>query len=182
MDERIASAFLTEARRLLTRDYLPKIERCLECLDESEVWWRPNPASNSIGNLLLHLEGNIRQWIISGIGGAEDRRERQSEFDAGAARQAGESPLPTAEELIARLRATLGEVDEVLASLAPQSLLELRRIQGLREVPVLTAVFHVVEHFSMHTGQIILITKQRKGDDLKFYDFSGSAPRAKWRK
>ena len=182
MDDPIARAFLAEARRLLSADYLPKIERCLERLGAGGVWWRPNAASNSIGNLLLHLEGNARQWIISGVGGAVDRRARQTEFDAGATTDVTELSLPTAQELILRLRATLQEVDEVLAQLDPQSLLEVRRIQGLSEVAVLTAVFHVVEHFSMHTGQIIQLTKQREGGDLGFYDFSGGAPRANWNK
>jgi uncharacterized damage-inducible protein DinB len=180
MDDQIARAFLAEARRLLSQDYLPKIERCLERLEDGAVWWRPNAASNSVGNLLLHLEGNARQWIVAGVGGAEDRRARQGEFDAGTERQEGESPLPTAQELLARLRATVEEVDAVLARLDPQSLLERRRIQCLSEVAVLTAVFHVVEHFSMHTGQIILLTKLRAGRDLGFYDFSGGAPRANW--
>jgi uncharacterized damage-inducible protein DinB len=180
MSDDIARAFIAEARGLLSRDYLPKLERCLERLGEAEVWWRPNPASNSIGNLLLHLEGNARQWIVAGVGGAEDRRARQTEFDASVGQGVDASPLPNAPELMARLRATLEEVDEVLASLDPQSLLERRRIQGLSKVTVLTAIFHVVEHFSMHTGQIILITKQRAGGDLKFYDFDDGAPRANW--
>jgi uncharacterized damage-inducible protein DinB len=182
MDEEIARAFIAEARRLLSQDYLPKIERCLEQLDEGGVWWRPNAASNSVGNLLLHLAGNARQWIVAGVGGATDRRARQTEFDAGTERQDGEASLPKAEELMARLRATLEEVDAVLARLSPPALLERRRIQGLSEVAVLTAIFHVVEHFSMHTGQIILLTKQRGGSDLGFYDFSGGAPRGNWRK
>jgi uncharacterized damage-inducible protein DinB len=182
MDDQIARAFIEEARRLLSRDYLPKIERCLERLDEGGVWWRPNAASNSVGNLLLHLEGNARQWIVSGVGGAEDRRARQTEFDAGTERQDGEQSLPTAEELVARLRATVAETDAVLARVDPHTLLERRRVQGLSEVAVLTAVFHVVEHFAMHTGQIIQLTKLRGGRDLEFYDFSGGAPRANWGK
>jgi uncharacterized damage-inducible protein DinB len=182
MDDDIASAFLTEARRLLSQEYLPKIERCLERLDDGAVWWRPNAASNSIGNLLLHLAGNARQWIVAGIGGAEDGRARQTEFDAGTERQDGEASLLTAEELMVRLRATVEEVDQVLARLDPRSLLERRQIQGLSEVVVLTAIFHVVEHFSMHTGQIIQLAKQRGGRDLEFYNFSGGAPRANWYK
>jgi uncharacterized damage-inducible protein DinB len=182
MNEEIARAFLEEARRLLASDYLPKIERCLEQLGAGDLWWRPNAASNSIGNLLLHLAGNARQWIVSGVGGAHDQRARQTEFDAGTDRQADGAQLPTAQELIARLRETLREVDEVLARLDPASLLERRRIQGLREVQVLTAIFHVVEHFSMHTGQIILLTKMRASRNLSFYDFSDGVPRAKWNK
>src|SRR5882672_8140753 len=74
--------FISEARRLLVEEYLPKIERCVEKLTDEQVWWRPNPESNSIGNLLLHLSGNARQWIVCGLGGEADERRRQSEFDA----------------------------------------------------------------------------------------------------
>ena len=178
----VARAFVAEARRLLTEDYLPKIERCLERLPDGDLWWRPGAESNSVGNLLLHLEGNARQWLVCGVGGATDRRERQTEFDAGRDRQPADSGRPAARELFERLRATVGEADEVLSRLEPSLLLERRSIQGLREVEVLTAVFHVVEHFSMHTGQIILLTKMRAGRDLRFYDFSGGAPRANWLK
>jgi uncharacterized damage-inducible protein DinB len=176
----VARAFVAEARRLLTEDYLPKIERCLERLRGDDLWWRPGAESNSVGNLLLHLAGNARQWIVCGVGGAADARERQTEFDAGTDRQPGDAELPTARELFDRLRATVGEVDEVLSRLDAPLLLERRGIQGLREVEVLAAVFHVVEHFSMHTGQIILLTKMRAARDLAFYDFTGGAPRANW--
>ena len=167
----VAEAFIAEARTLLSRDYLPKIERCLERLSDEEVWWRANAESNSIGNLLLHLAGNARQWITSGVGGGADRRSRQVEFDE-------RSTIPRA-ELLARLGETLKEVDSVLARLDPSSILEQRRIQG-HDVTVLQAILHVVEHFSMHTGQIILITKMLKTENLKFYDFSGGAPVPNW--
>ena len=179
MDE-TARAFIGEARRLLSADYLPKIERCLERLTDDQVWWRANADSNSVGNLLLHLAGNARQWIVSGVGGAGDARERQAEFDAGKA--GDDATRPTASELLARLRSTLAEVDAVLAGLDPAALLERRRIQGLEGVVVLNAVFHVVEHFSMHAGQIILLTKLLTAGDLAFYDFSAGAPRANWHK
>ncbi|HEX8160323.1 MAG TPA: DinB family protein [Pyrinomonadaceae bacterium] len=176
----VARAFVAEARRLLAHDYLPKIERCLERLGGDDLWWRPGAESNSVGNLLLHLAGNARQWIVCGVGGAADGRERQAEFDAGTGRQPGDPDLPTARELFGRLRATVVEADEVLSRVEPSTLLERRSIQGLREVEVLAAIFHVVEHFSMHTGQIILLTKMRAGGDLAFYDFSAGAPRANW--
>lgn len=152
-------------------EYLPKMERCLERLSDSEIWWRPNDESNSIGNLLLHLEGNARQWILSGIGGATDSRVRDSEFEE-------RRELPR-EELLGKLRATLAEIDEVLAALEPGSLLETRRIQGL-DVNVLHAIFHVVEHFAMHTGQVIHITKMLKSDNLGFYNFREGMPRRNW--
>jgi uncharacterized damage-inducible protein DinB len=166
-----ARTFITKSRSLLSGEYLPKIERCLEELSEEAVWWRANPESNSIGNLLLHLAGNVRQWIVSGIGGAPDDRIRQQEFDA----QSG----ITRAELLVRLRQALFEVDDVLAAFEPSRVLEERQIQGY-DVVVLEALFHVVEHFAMHTGQIILLTKMLKGADLKFYEFSSGNPKPDW--
>ncbi len=173
-DNESARAFLAHARFLLAQDYLPRIERCLAALTEADVWWRANPASNSIGNLLLHLAGNARQWIICGVGGAPDVRERDREFAL------TDDDRPSAVDALARLRATLAEVDDVLARIDSPALLESRTIQGRAGVAVLEAVFHVVEHFSMHTGQIILLTKLRTGRDLAFYDFSSGAPRTQW--
>ena len=166
-------AFIAKARSLLMTDYLPKIERCVEKLSDEDVWRRSGEQSNSIGNLILHLCGNARQWIVSGVGGAPDKRRRQSEFDERAL-------IPRA-ELIQHLRQTLEEVDGALAALSPSTILERRTIQGTEQT-ILDAVFHVVEHFSMHTGQIILLTKMMTESDLRFYDFSTGAPRADWHK
>jgi uncharacterized damage-inducible protein DinB len=167
----IAHPFIARARSYLTASYLPRIEICFERLTDEDVWWRPGPATSSIGNLVLHLMGNARQWIVSGVGGAPDQRQREQEFD-------DRSMVPR-DDLLAALRATLAEVDGVLARLDPSRLTERRRIQGL-DVTVLEAIFHVVEHFSMHTGQIIMLTKMRTGADLKLYDFSGGAPVETW--
>lgn len=173
-DEQTAHAFLAHARHLLSADYLPRIERCLAALAPGDVWWCAAPAANSIGNLLQHLAGNARQWIVAGVGGAADVRQRDSEFAQ------PEATRLTALELLAHLRATLAEVDGVLAGLTAASLHETRTIQGRAGVTVLEAVFHVVEHFSMHTGQIIMLTKLRTGRDLAFYDFTSGEPRTTW--
>jgi uncharacterized damage-inducible protein DinB len=165
-----ARAFLAESRHHLREDYLPKIERCLERLTDEQVWWRASERSNSIGNLLLHLEGNLRQWIVSGAGGAADGRVRDREFAARG--------TLTRAELLAALRAAVEEADEALARLDPAAILETRHVQGL-DVTLLSAIFHAVEHFSMHTGQIILLTKMLADEDLAFYDFSDGVPRAK---
>ena len=168
----IAQTFIEQSRHYLRRDYLPKIARCLNQLSEEDMWWRPNEQSNSIGNLLLHLCGNVQQWIVSGVGAMPDIRQRQLEFD-------NRQPIPKV-NLLALLRETLGEVDNVLAGLEEADLLESRHIQGT-DVTVLEAVYHVVEHFSMHTGQIIWITKQRTGKDLAFYDVTDDGvARADW--
>lgn len=169
----VALAFIAESRRLLLADYLPKIERCLERLTDEQVWRRSREESNSVGNLLLHLDGNVRQWVVCGLGGADDRREREREFSE-------REVLPRA-QLLSALRATLEEADGVLARLDASTLLRPRRIQGL-EVETLAAIFHVVEHFSMHTGQIILLTKQFAGGDLAFYEFEEGVPRSKWQR
>lgn len=145
--------FITISRSLLGQEYLPKIERCLDQLSDSQIWWRTHEEGNSIGNLMLHLSGNARQWIAGGVGGASDHRVRQEEFDRREA-------IPRA-ELLDLLRATLAEADGVLARLDAATLLEPRQIQG-HDVTVLEAIYHVVEHFAMHTGQIILLTKMLK--------------------
>ncbi len=150
---------------------MPKIERCLERLTDEQVWWRPHPEANSIGNLLLHLAGNARQWIVSGLGGVTDERQRQTEFDE-------RSVIPR-NELLGSLRTTVRDVDNVLAGLDPARLLARYPIQGT-EATGLAAIFHVTEHFSMHTGQIILLTKLLTQTDLVFYDFSTGKPVHTW--
>jgi uncharacterized damage-inducible protein DinB len=170
-DHAIAEAFLKRASEFLLGDYLPKIERCLEKLTDEQIWWRANEESNSIGNLILHLCGNARQWIVCGIGSAPDSRNRDSEFE--------QRDLIPRDELTALLRSTLSDVHTTLQSLAPSTLLEYRKIQG-NDVDILEAVFHVTEHFSMHTGQIIMLTKMMTSDDLRFYEFDAGVPAETW--
>jgi len=160
MDE-VGKAVVAYCRDRLVREYLPKIKSCCEQLGEEDLWWRAHETNNSIGNLLLHLSGNVRQWIISGVGEVRDVRERSKEF-------AARGTLPKA-ELMERLEATIGEADSVLAELDVSKLPEKRKIQGY-QVTILEAILHVTEHFSQHVGQIIYITKLRRGVDLKFYD------------
>jgi uncharacterized damage-inducible protein DinB len=162
-----AQAFITRSRALLTAEYLPKIERCLEKLTDEQVWWRANPESNSIGNLMLHLSGNARQWVVCGLGGAPDVRDRPQEFS--------ERRVMSRAELLSNLRRTVREVEKALAQFDPAGILERRTIQG-GEVTALEAILHVVEHFSMHTGQIILLTKLLTATDLHFYHFEGDKP------
>jgi uncharacterized damage-inducible protein DinB len=157
-DHILGGALLTDARALLRSSYLSKIERCLEALGDDDIWWRANDASNSIGNLILHLDGSTRMWILGVAGGRQIARDRDAEF-------AERGPIAKS-ALLARLRSTLAEVDEVLATLNEATLLEPRpSTQG--EVTVLWAVLHGVEHFAMHTGQIITLTKLRTGSALR---------------
>ena len=167
----VARAFVDRAASYLASEYLPKIERCLEQLDDGQIWWRPNPQSNSIGNLVLHLCGNARLWIIAGLGVSDDLRHRDSEFE--------QTEVIERAKLTDLLRSTVTEVVATLERLDADTLLEKRRIQGA-EVDVLQAVFHVTEHFSMHTGQIILLTKMLIASDLRFYGFEDGAPAHHW--
>ena len=159
-----AREFLQLSRRYFVEDYLIKIERCLELLTDEQIWWRANEHSNSIGNLILHLCGNVRQYVVTGVGGEADVRRRQEEFDARSASR---------EELETLLRSTLDEVGSVLERVDPDRLADRCVLQG-REMSKLEALYHAVEHFSMHTGQIILITKELVARDLGFYAFKDS--------
>ena len=168
-----AALFVAESRRLLTREYPAKLRRALDELPTGDLWWRPDPACNSVGNLLLHLAGNVRQWVVHGLGGAEDVRERAVEFS-----RTGGLDL---EEVWRRLEASLRDADAVLAELDPATLGEPMRIQGM-ETTGLAALYHVVEHFSMHTGQILYLVKMRTGRDLGFYqvDDQGKVTGTRW--
>jgi uncharacterized damage-inducible protein DinB len=171
-DHAISQAFIARASEFLLDDYLPKIERCLEKLTDEQIWWRANEESNSIGNLILHLCGNARQWIICGVGDQPDNRNRDAEF--------AQRGIIARDELLTLLRSTLSEVETVLRTLDPSILLEHRKIQG-NDVELLYAIFHVAEHFSMHTGQIIMLTKMLTSADLRFYEFEDDTPVERWR-
>jgi len=167
----VSQEFITESRKFLTEQFFPRIERVVENLSDEQIWQRPNEASNSIGNLMLHLAGNVRQWIISGLGGQEDNRVRQQEFDE-------RSTIPK-NELLAKLWQTVTEADAVLEKFDEAKLLETRKIQHDQVTP-LYAIYHVVEHFSMHTGQIIFISKMLTAEDLEFYKWQQEKPLRNW--
>lgn len=121
---------------------------------------------------MLHLCGNARQWIVSGVGGNPDTRQRDAEF-------AQRETIARA-DLLNLLRSTVADVTSVLKQLDSATLLDRRTIQG-SDVDLLEAIFHVTEHFSMHTGQIILLTKLLAATDLHFYDFEAGSPLERWR-
>ncbi len=168
----IAASFLERSRHYLVIEYPTKIRRCLEVLPADAVWRRTDARSNSVGNLLLHLTGNVRQWIVSGVGGSPDARYRSGEF---AATEGADSAT-----LFAALRDTIEEADAVIASLTPARLLERCTVQG-RDVTVLEAVYHVVEHFSLHTGQVILLAKLHAPGRIQFYDDADGLAIPRWR-
>jgi len=153
--------FLATAAGTLAQN-LDRIETCVPRLPVDAVWARASENENAVGNLLLHLEGNVRQWILSGVAGAPDTRDRSSEFSA---RSGAAATL-----LLANLRTTVVKAVDVIRSLPYARLAEQVSIQGY-DTTVLSAIFHVAEHFSGHTYQIILITKHVTGEDLGFYAY-----------
>ena len=159
-DNQLASLFLDFSRKKLFEQFWPRMKECVAALSDEQVWWRPNDASNSIGNLLLHLNGNMRQWLVDSFNKSEDRRNRPVEFAA----QGGLS----VHDLLARLGATFDEAAKVLDRLTVDDLLAPYEIQGYH-VHGLDAVYQVVEHFGLHYGQIVYIAKSLLAKDLGFH-------------
>jgi len=168
----LAQRFVARSRYYLMEELRIKLRRSVEALPPDALWWRPNESSNSVGNLLLHLAGNVQQWIVHGIGGVMDTRDRAAEF---AAREGGDAAA-----LLAALEDVLARADDVLGRLTPADLAEVRTIQG-RELTAMEAIYHVVQHFAMHTGQVILIAKERAPGAVRFYEDAGGKARPIWR-
>jgi len=166
----LATLFLDFSRQKLFGQYWPRMKECVVRLSNEQVWWRPNDSSNSVGNLLLHLNGNVRQWMVASFNKQEDLRYRPAEFAA----EGGES----ATRLLEILGATLDEAAKVLDRLTVDELLAPYEIQGY-QVRGLDAVYQVVEHFGLHHGQIIYITKYLTSKDLGFYKELNKSGRAK---
>lgn len=156
----LAQLFLDCSRRQLFEQHWPRLRTCVASLSEEQIWWRPNEASNSIGNLLLHLKGNIGQWLVASLGRQEDKRNRPAEFAAQGSASAA--------ELLERLGTTLEQAGAVLARLTPDELAATYEIQG-STVSGMEAICHAIEHFALHYGQIAYITKALNKQDLGFY-------------
>lgn len=156
----LRDALVREVYFRLYEECLPRILKCLDELDDARIWWRPNENSNSIGNLVLHLCGNVRQWIYVGLGSYSDIRQRQTEFDE-------RGPINKA-ELISLLTSTMEMVKPVIENTPVEELLNRRPVQTFEETG-LTILVHVTEHFSYHTGQIAYITKMLTDRPLDFY-------------
>jgi hypothetical protein len=153
-----AKAYIEWCRFRLLKQYLPRVERCITELTEEEVWWRQHETNNSVGNLVLHLTGNLGQFILSGVGGMKDIRNKEREFSE---RQG----IPKA-ELIRGLKEALLAADDTLSKLDAARLLDSTTVQG-RVRPLFEVIAVVVDHFALHCGQIIYITKLKTGKDLK---------------
>ena len=169
MPQEVATLFLEFSRKKLLGQYWPRLREVVGPLTDEQIWWRPNEASNSIGNLLLHLNGNVYQWLVASFGHLDDRRNRPAEFR--------EREGIAAAELLSRLGATLEQAEEVLARLTAEELAAPMEIQGYH-VTGLDAVYQVVEHFGLHYGQILYIVKTLTGADLKLYRELNAAGRS----
>lgn len=156
----IESEFLKYSADKLTQ-LCGRVESCLDRLTPEQIWTRGSENQNAMGNLVLHLSGNVRQWILHGVGGEPDHRAREVEFST-------REPHST-ESLKQRLHSTVEQATQLLGSLPAEQLMERISIQGYDNRTKLQAIFHVVEHFSGHTGQIVFLTKWLTGEDLGFY-------------
>ncbi len=152
------AAFLIESANVFARA-LHKIEHCLKQLNDDHVNWRPFEAQNSIANIILHLCGNLRQWVINGLPAHADDRNRAAEFS--------DRDRYTRDELVDKLRATIAQVREVLTSFPADQVLSARTIQGFKTT-VLQAVYDTTSHFVGHTHQIVWITRFQLRDAYMF--------------
>lgn len=159
MKQPFAAEFITQAINRLEEN-TPKIQKCLDELSEEDIWKRPNSSSNSSGNIILHLCGNITQYILSGLGEIEDQRERDKEFYTKGGL--------TKKELFDKLQSILTQAADTIRNINPEDMMRKRSVQGV-ELSAIGIIIHVVEHYSYHTGQIIFWTKLLKGKDLAFY-------------
>ena len=137
------------------------IKKSLSDISDEEVWQKPNSSLNSIANLMLHLCGNISQYIISSLGENEDKRNRDAEFSATGGL--------TKAELLKKLEDVVDTAKRVIFDATPNQLVRMRSVQGFTFSGV-GIILHVVEHYSYHTGQIAFWVKQLKNTDLGFYD------------
>jgi uncharacterized damage-inducible protein DinB len=143
--------------------FLVRLAKAARTIDPGDLWWSPHEGAISIGTILRHLEGNVRQWVLSGLAGWPDDRKRADEF--------ADVPCGGLEILLERLNTTVQAAANHVAGMSAQDLEAKYEIQG-SSVTGVYAVMHVVEHFSWHTGQAVWIAKSRAGVDhgIQFYD------------
>ena len=159
MNEKFIEEFIGQAIHRIDEN-TQKLATCMQELNESEIWKRPNLHSNSVGNIILHLCGNIHQYAISSLANSTDVRERDKEFSAD-----GGNSGP---ELFRKLTDTIEQAKNVIQSTTEEELLRERKVQGYTHSGI-GIILHVTEHYSYHTGQIIFWTKLLKDKDLGFY-------------
>ncbi len=149
-----------EFQRRIIEEGLDRIKKCCNILDDNELWYRHNPNTNSVGNLILHLTGNVRQYILAGIDRQDDIRTRDEEFDP--------NNRKPKDEIIEQLNGVIIRSNAVVKNLSQEQLSEERKVQGFDE-SVLSIIIHVIEHFSYHVGQITFFTKYIKDIDTGYY-------------
>ena len=159
--ETIPHLLLREVERRIFEESVPRLIQCVSLLSKKTLWERPNTHSNSVGNLVLHLCGNVNQWINAGLGGYPDNRERHKEFDP-------VSSLP-AKELLMVLEVTISKAKKVIADMDAASIQRIYQVQGFEESGM-AILIHVTEHFSYHVGQISYAVKMLNDVDLGYYD------------
>lgn len=161
MENDVSGALLNEFHRRVIEESVPRIKKCLEMVEEGQIWFRQNDQVNSIGNLILHLNGNARQWILSGLLGQDDHRIRFKEF------------IPdqniNKKQLLEMLDVLVDDLEKALQTGNIDRLLEIRKVQVYEESGV-SILVHVIEHFSYHTGQITLLTKQMTNRQTGYYE------------
>jgi hypothetical protein len=145
---------------------MAKIEHCLGQLTDADVWHRPSEPMNSIGNLLLHLCGNVRQWIVSGVGGSPDTRARPAEF-------AERGPIAK-DELLRRLREAVVAAGDALRRSSADELLRPRHVQH-GEVTGVRAIVGSVSHFVGHVQEIVHMTRRLLGERYRFLGISATS-------
>jgi uncharacterized protein DUF1572 len=145
---------LEELSDRLLRMYPEEIRECLAALDDDQIWWRPNEASNSVGNMVLHLTGNLNHYLGRGVASSGYKRTRAAEF-------AEKGPVPR-EELLRRFEEALGWARRAFERITPESLMDTAEL-GEESMEIARLVISVTTHFNGHVGQIIYVTKMVKG-------------------
>lgn len=158
--QKIRDLVITDVKRRFIIESLPRIQKCLDSLSIEEIWHKQNEHTNSIGNLVLHLCGNVRQYVLSGIDGQEDIRERALEFS--------ETGPISKEVLNTKVEALMKEVSAALDRITTEDMVREVSVQGFKE-NVTSILIHVTEHFSYHVGQITYYTKFIKNLDTGYY-------------
>lgn len=161
MENQLVQYIMKEVQRRMVQESMMKLQSCVDKLTLEQIWYRPNENTLSIGNTLLHLNGNVRQYILAGLAGGEDTRQRSKEFS--------ERSVISKDDLLSPLKKTMQEVDQYLVQLDIEALTTIRPVQCFDESGV-GILIHVVEHFSYHVGQVVYITKMLEDQDMGFYD------------
>lgn len=154
-------AIVEQTRKRIIEESIPRIKQCLGELSDDQIWHKANANTNAVGNLVLHLCGNVRQWIMHGLDGQVDTRKRDLEFDE-------KGPL-SKKVLLDQLSLLSKDLDGALDRILDIDLLEVRTIQKHFHESGVSILIHVTEHFSYHTGQITYFTKMVKDIDTAYY-------------